>query len=268
MSTSGPHLEQILINEQLQILKQIFYGRKKPVQDLPKEYEDFFQDCAKISLFLQNNDAVLEQLKILNTLVKEEAKKRGVAISEEQSGDYLKHKKVLRSVLELELAKIGFAPDFGKALSVLEPNSFALIYSKGIILKDPGAGTEHGEFTHAIQWLLIAWQQKNTSFLSLPVIKIYNKFGDSDKFKSIWNAVVDENKEACFDARSPERLHQMILSSDDPELSALKALCQSRVNKREMDTQKNNFFSEKKDYPKKEYTPSEDENLLLPRKKL
>lgn len=243
----GSYLQpQNLIDEEILTLRQIYFGRKNYLQALPKGYETFFEDCAKISLFLQDTQAVLGHLKTLNGLLITEAKERNLSVDDDKKCGYLQHKKVLRSVLEQELAKIGFEPDLGKALGVLENSTFAQIYSKGVLLKDPGAGVEHGEFTHPIQWLIIGWQQQDTAFLSLPVLKMFSRFGEDPKFLLIWDTVVDQIKEACTDARSPERLHTMILNSDDPDLSLLKILCQSRVKKREMNNQKDTFFLSRK----------------------
>lgn len=211
---------------------------------------------------MQDTDAVLNQLRTLNTLLVIEANNRGVSFSDDNA-DEMKHHKVLRSVLEHQLEEIGFAPNLGKALDVLELGTFTKIFSKGLLLKDPGAGIEHGEFTHPIQWLLIGLQQKDISFLTLPIIKIFNTFGHGDNFLVIWSVIVDQVKEACDDARSPERLHRMILNSDDPDLELLKILCHSRIMKRVMNPQ-SSFFSEKKPYPNKEYLPSDDKNLLYP----
>lgn len=255
--------EQNLIDEEALTLKKVCFGLKNYLHGCPKEYENFFQDCAKISLFLQDTDAVLNQLRTLNTLLVAEANKRGVPFSDDDNVDALKHHKVLRSVLEHELHKIGFAPNLGKALDVLELSTFKKIFSKGLLLKDPGAGLEHGEFTHPIQWLLIGLQQKDTPILTLPILKIFNTFGHGDNYLLIWSVVVDLLKEACYDARSPERLHRMILNSDDPDLELLKILCHSRIKKRVMNLQ-STFFSEKKLYPNKEYIPSDDKNLLYP----
>lgn len=259
--------DQTKVDKEAEKLKKMYVGRKGSIANVPKEYEEFFQDFAKISVFLQNDNVVLKQLEVLNALLVDEAKTRQLFVdNDEKKRGYLSHKKVLRNVLEQELAKIGFQRDLGKAIDLLNPSTFASTFKDGLLLKDPGAGVEHGEFTHAIQWLIIGWQHKDTPFLSRPIIKIYNQLGDDERFSVIWDAVIDLFPTVCKDSRCPERLLSLILQSNDPNLSLLKTLSQSRVTKRNLGKQAPTLFPETKTYPKKEYIASQDKNLLLPKK--
>lgn len=242
---------------------------------MPKGYEPFVREFAKIAVFLQNEEQVLTQLKKLNSLLEIEALNRHLVISENDKGGYLKHKKVLRSVLEQELEKMGFQADLAKATGFLTPEVFGSSIREGLLIKDPGAGIEHGEFTHAIQWLIIGWQQNDTQFLNHTVIEVYKQLGNElsvqgksiNGERNIWDILVDENILICKDYRCPEYLHSAILKSEDPNLTLLKKLCQSRVIKRETNAS-SNLFHESKEFPKKEYDQSNDsKDLLIPRKK-
>lgn len=251
---------------------------------IPAGFEPAVREFAKIAVFLQDKNAILVQLKKLNALLIEEAKKRNLVINEQEPNSYLKHKKLLRNVLELELKKIGFVPNLGKAIGLLPPCVFRSAIREGLIVKDPGAGIKHGEFTHAIQWLLIGYQQNDTKFLDKPVIEIFKQLGDDrSSFRpilsgedhgefNIWDTLVDRvvMSQNC---RSPDYLHEMILTSDDPDLLLLKTLCDSRVKKRKKMQPANlspfsDQFFQDKTYPNKDYEVSEkNKNLLLPRKK-
>lgn len=235
---------------------------------VPDGYEPYLLEYAKIAAFLQDEPACLIQLKRLNKLVEQEAKERGLNIDETESSlGHMQHKKVLRNVLERELAKVGFQPEFGKATGFLYPEIFRSAISKGLILKDPGVILQHGEFTHAIQWLLIGWQQADTPFLQEPVIESFKRLGDDRsvflKFpneENLWDLIVDYRSDLSQTFRSPEILHLSIVDSNDPELKTLKKLCAERMNKRGF-----GIFSDSASKTHREYERSpESDSLLLP----
>ncbi|WP_454780352.1 LirA/MavJ family T4SS effector [Legionella sp. WA2022007384] len=251
-----PH--PIKVEDEYKILESIFLDLHKNQEKIP-DYTTFIRDCAKIITFLQDESIVAEHLKYLNTLLVEEAKKQGLSLDNQTQGTYLKHKKVLRNVLERELAKMGFQPKFGKVLLPIYPSLFLATVSEGFVLKDPGAGLAHGEFIHAIQWLIIGWQQNQTQFLTKPIIHVYKQLGLEDE--KMWNSLVDRVETNCEDFRSPERLQRFIRRSNDPDLSLLKALFDSRVEKRK---HQGSFFK-KQDLSNKSYQIYKDnETLLLP----
>jgi hypothetical protein len=245
-------------------------------QAIPDGYESYLKDCARIAVFLRDTEAVFSQLKYLNTLLLEEAKKQGLNVNAPVPFGFLQHKKVLRNVLERELAMLGFQPDFGKAKGFLAPATFRSALAEGLIVKDPGVSIEHGEFTHAIQWLVIGWQQKSAAFLDKSVIELFKLLGDersvfakaSGTEKNLWDLLVDQQPDVCQDCRSPEYLHNLIMKSDDPEISLLHVLCDERAKKRRMEVEKpNNLFSDKPSIHK-DYEPSEkDKKLLVPGRK-
>ncbi|VVC75357.1 hypothetical protein AQUSIP_06470 [Aquicella siphonis] len=239
---------------------------------LPDGYGPFIEDCAKIAVFLQDENAVINQLKRLNVLLKEEAKIQGLKVNEPTPFGYLQHKKVLRNVLERELAKMGFQPDFGKTTGFLKPEVFRSAISAGLIVKDPGVSIEHGEFTHAIQWLLIAWQQSDSAFLSKPVIDVFKQLGDdrsvypqsSGTEKNIWDVIVDQQPTVSPDCRSPEHLHKLILTSQDNDLLMLKILCEERAKKRRASFPGTDANPNKQTTHKEYQESNKDKALLVP----
>jgi hypothetical protein len=255
------------------------YGTRRVRGKVPQGYEPLVMEFAKIAVFLKNDKAVLLQLKKLNALLVEEAKRRHLPINFDDPNEvYLKHNKLLRNVLEQELEKIGFQPELAKALDYIPPKIFRSTIREGILIKDPGAKIEHGEFTHAIQWLIIGWQQNDTHFLNNSVIDIFKELGSDRSViynnsdgseKNMWDLLVD--KLYSKDCGSPEYLHTLIKQSNDDELSLLKILCLSRVKKREYNLPYTSIFAESNEnkiYPKREYDVSkQDKNLLISRKK-
>lgn len=255
------------VKKEYSIIESCYRGRNVK-REIPEDYKPMAWEFAKISVFLQDEAVVLAQLRKLNSLLEKEATKRNLIISEND----LTHKKVLRNVLEQELEKMGFQPDFAKATGFLPPDVFRSTIRDGLLIKDPGAGIEHGEFTHAIQWLVIGWQQQDTPFLKYPVIEVFKQLGDDRSVLGItrinetnmWDLIVDDLRHK--DCRNPDYLHQVILESEDPNLSLLKKLCGSRMTKRK--TKASNLFHEEKEFPKKEYDQSKDhKDLLIARKK-
>jgi hypothetical protein len=80
-----------------------------------------------------------------------------------------------------------------------------------------------------------------------------------------WNTIVDNVGQFQFNGYCPEYLCNYLASTNHPDIELLFELSKARMKKRDQCT---NIFSEKKEYPKKEYDVSPlNENLLLPRMK-
>lgn len=200
----------------------------------------FIEACAKVGVFLRDKDAVVKQLIKLNEMVAEN-------LFDDQ------HKvKNLRKVLENELGRLGFHPNFGKAFGRIAPDAFRAAIAHGLFFKDVALGhVLHGEFIHAIQWLVIAWQQETTNFLGCPAVTIFKRLGneesvyirapikkDDDQIqlrqeKNIWDLIVDRNYGADEnDFRNPENLMGLLIYSDDEKLVILKKILDMRYSKR------------------------------------
>lgn len=201
--------------------------------------DDFILACAKIGAFLQDQNAVIRQLKKLNTRLSK-------LLAETNNQLIMKS---LRQLMENELSKFGFHPKFGKTLGFVEPAGFRAAIANGLILKDPGANERHGEFTHALQWLLIACQEEETPFIGYPVIEIFKRLGHEESVydrealnpaepsqprseSGIWDLIVDNVAISSNLFCSPENLHEYILLAKEEELKLLAFLFVKRVEKR------------------------------------
>lgn len=246
------------------IYKQIISDYQEFGKTIPEGYEKVVLNFAKIAVLLSDTDIVIHHLNILNELLKDKAK------SLDTTTKNLKHNKVLRKVLEEGLEKVGFLPNFAKAIEYLEPETFRFFLRAGQQIKDPGVGVSHGEYSHPIQWWIIASQQKENPFLDMPIIDLYNELGKEnavyDKFydpdrghveKNIWDMIVDQSSTAK-DCRSPDQLQRIMLyACSELDNSLLRALMKSRHDKR----WRNPSIKPKPD----QYKPSDiDPKVLLP----
>lgn len=199
--------------------------------------EDFIIACSKIGAFLTDKEAVVKQLKRLNTLIEKKAVDGKVKVKD------------LRNVLEEELGSLGFYPKFGKTFGNIPPDAFRAAIANGLLLKDAILGNEyHGEFTHLIQWLAIAWQQEDTNFLNCKAVDIFKQLGseasvymrqpiypEQDPKRrreelGVWDLIVD--RFGTTDFRTPSTFQKFLLENDQSDLSLLKDLLTLRREKR------------------------------------
>jgi hypothetical protein len=201
--------------------------------------DDFIDSCVKIATFLMKVPACKKHLTRLNSLLFKELFKTKP------------EKKSLRKILEEELSKVGFYPKFAKAYLVVDASIFKKTLLHGVLLKDTAlAITQHGELTHALQWLMIAWEQEETHFLGeQSVVEIFKQLGEEKSFFydsstnkeiNLWDLIVDTNTEtpllsmAELQFKSPEVLFAFITSPDlfTPGLETLRTeLCERFIKK-------------------------------------
>ncbi len=224
----------------------------------------FMLQCAKVGAFLMNKNVCYLHLLRLNECV---AKK----IAKNEPGDV--SVSLLREVLEEELTAMGFHRHFAKSLENIRPEIFRAVLDSGIIIKDAIIGdTPHGEFSHAIQILMIAWQQQASNFIGIPAVEFIKLLAAEDAVfyrdtlelerdigqrraeKSIWDLILDN--ESVNDFRSPEALHTYLQDNsqsqnDKPQqsLKVLKELIQMRVAKRKADEGSERFLEKYKQVP-------------------
>jgi hypothetical protein len=238
-----------------------------------------------------DENKVSKQLKKINNLLVEEAKQRGLLVidpktkiwmidpllRQKDNENYLPHRKILRDILEKELGRLGFTPELCKATGLLIPPAFRATLTNGSLLKDPGAGVAHGEFIHAIQWLLIAWENQDSSFLSNLLIT-FKDLGNANYTatqsgksafleKTIWDIIVDSTD--AKDYRSPEYMQSALLNhTPEDNTSLIKELVASRNIKRTLEENnkfKYNLSQHKLQYPNKQYNQDNNSTLLWPK---
>lgn len=204
--------------------------------------ETFLQACAKIGAFLQDEDQVMERLQELNQTLEKLIPNEKITNETLLDKDKRKQVGILRRFLENELHQAGFESVFAKSFKVISPVTFRQTLINGLIIKDAVLGADkHGEFTHALQWVLIIHQQNKTNFLGngITVIDIFKKLGEENSVyektysneKSIWDVIVDRWSNHQSDCRYPEYLNELIKNSDE-NLSLLRLLLKSRATKR------------------------------------
>ena len=206
-----------------------------------KPDEAFMLACAKIGAFLMDQEAVAKQLEKLEGLLQDKISKENIDTKDAKV-------KTLRLLLEEELAKLGFFPKMGKTFDNIQADAFRAAMAHGLLLKDAILGDSvHGEFTHPIQWLLIAWQQADTNFLGRSAISIFKRLGEEEsvfarapifkgqnlkaerKEASIWELIADRFDSNDF--RRPSVLHQY-MREEKEKLPLLSQLLNQRVEKR------------------------------------
>lgn len=224
--------------------------------DMPDK--NFLLSCSKIAAFLMDKEAVSRQLVKLNSILVQKYH------DNKNNGKY----NMLREVLEEELSKFGFHPHVGKTLENVRAEVFRAAIFHGLLLKDPSfENSLHGEYTHLIQWLCIAWQQQESGFHGQePTIKIFTQLGEEKSVyfrspitlhesqnpdfrraeKSIWDLIVDRSAEldtikSPDDFREPEVLTNFIIESDNQDLALLKHYVETRLEKREADEDLESF---------------------------
>lgn len=258
--------------KEMQIVKKAIDVCQNPSVN-HQELMNLIPDMVQVRLLLSDINLVNEALFKLNHLLNTECESR---LKSKQDNS-----KLLRKVIENELGKLGFIGALGKATDFLPREKFLYAISEGVLLKDPGAGINHGEFTHAIQWIIIGWINQKHHLLSQSAVDLFKSIGKIAKnqktpalefdffiYSKAWNTIADEesdellNKDIKFTC--PDFLLKHILESNDDKLSILKNLCQSRVTKRASSTI---FFSNsKKSFPKTIYKedPNQHPELKMP----
>lgn len=184
-----------------------FLAKEMSLEDDEKSHLlSLIKDGAAIRVFLSDQNAIDEGLKKLNGILEAEQK------------NFPNNKKLLRTVIERELAKLGFEGKMAKTHELLSSRVFLYAVSQKTFIKDPGAPPSHGEFTHAIQWLLIGWGNEKNNFLSKGTADFYQELGvktSSTKdsllpvminaaYAALWNCIVDEEENDNKKLLNPE----------------------------------------------------------------
>lgn len=126
----------------------------------------YLPDLTTIQGFLTDNTAVVQELTELNR-----------NLTPRREADPCK--KLWAELMEKE-RRWGFSSTLAILTGELQPHEFFDCLRNGYPLKDPGAGRSHGEYSHRIQWYMIAQRKQAGRFrLSHDVIDIYKTLGDA-----------------------------------------------------------------------------------------
>lgn len=126
----------------------------------------YLPDFTTIQDFLTDNAAVVQELAELNR-----------NLTPRREADPCK--KLWAELMEKE-QRWRFSSTLAILTGQLQPHEFFDCLRNGYPIKDPGAGRSHGEYSHRIQWYMIAQRKQAGRFrLSHEVIDIYKTLGDA-----------------------------------------------------------------------------------------
>jgi hypothetical protein len=169
--------------------KRIVKGLTAPLRACMDEVENFFADTT----------AMKKQLAKLEVQLETRAGDRYDPVNR-KLGDYvagavLQHRKLLSGYFRQWAAENGFL-GIVKINSSMSTKDFASLLSSQSLFKDTAfRGTEHGEWSHLIQWWCLVEQHKEKPFLSIEPAELYRLIGEHDGvydfMKSHWLKVFE-----------------------------------------------------------------------------
>lgn len=191
--------------------------------------QKLLSDLNHASAILQNRETVDRQLLKLEKLIQEDLTIKGINYTEflmmlpnEKKRNSYKCYKLLSDTLYKWGKENGFAQDWGKVASFLSRDTFLSLLNNRFLIKDIGAGADHGEFTHAIQLFILTEANKEQEVISRTIPELYARISNQDcvgilsiidkdtqketnKILTIWDLLFDRfEKISTFDLRNPE----------------------------------------------------------------
>lgn len=210
--------------------------------------QNLIQNYLEIGIFLMNEEAVSSCLVELENEINQVFNDKNIDIKNDIKNDEYTKKSIknLRNHMVNFLIQFGFSEKIAIPTSILSENEFYNILKNKYLLKDSTfRGVGHGEFTHLLQWYLIADAvQKKIIKLNKPLIDIYTEIGMILKYQtitglpqSIWDILVDasvlNNQFSKF--RSPEYITEYFMNTDREDLKTLSFLFTYRLGLSYMD---------------------------------
>jgi Family of unknown function (DUF5636) len=178
--------------------------------------DTFLRDYTKLYLLMTTRKGQEEVLSRLEKLGGHMGKRR-VQRKREQVAEitYVK----LSVILQEYEAMAWFPPSNEVFLGFLPGFNFQNSIAKGIMAKDPGAGVNHGDFTHRLQWHAIIsvitgefTKTKLAGWTHTP-IELYTNLGSATfQAGNLWFRLFDDASQPDF--RSPDILHAEVRNSD------------------------------------------------------
>lgn len=152
------------------------------------------EDLVKIAFFLQDVDKIYEGLGELEEKLSENMDKKKIYSSFFLTSSDNKCHKILSDVLK-EWGNV-FFKEIIKTSNFLPDNDFLKNLNRRIMVKDIGSGIRHGEWSHFIQWYLIAHNKALIDSLNYPLDYIYMQLGETsqnilNKAMTLWDIIFD-----------------------------------------------------------------------------
>lgn len=232
---ADPNIEKDLDNE-----------RWKTVWD---KHANLRTSCVKVSNFLSEG---AESTLFTQSLKKLEAELAGNQDQKMRMGSLLR-----RSEATWGVNVAGDDSVQVTALRSLSPDEFGSHLSKATLIKDPGAGTTHGEYTHRIQWYLInaakclTPDDANTLLRAMgDKVFLAERKNDNQVANGLWDCLFDRltrSQRRSFyavnnkDFRCPEYFNSWMTEQGD-QFPFLSEYLSNRTNKRDRESITNNQF--------------------------
>ena len=206
------------------------YHWKKLLGDLNTDKDlnaEFLSDYAKIYLLMETQVDVIKCLRKLASQLADLRDSpefaREAALKEEKGNSYVRLSKALAKFENY----CWFPPSHEIFIGFLPTENFQSYISRGLMPKDPGAGLEHGDFTHRLHWHCISRiitndfsDGKRQTWNKSP-LQLYCSLGSppaTSKNNNVWFKLLDDNGSAFF--RSPDKFHAHVRNGDYGLLSA------------------------------------------------
>ncbi len=175
-------------------------------------------DLCKINYFFHQLPLLNEGLAKLDAEIAENLKKKNISVESFVSGfskrDYKCHRSLSQS-LKKWLITSNFSHEVETVITELSKKEFFSLLKNKTMFKDVGIDPFHGEWSHFIQWYLVANNQELIHSLNFPPHVIIQMLGDNDnnvKGKdTLWDLTFDSFKEKpSFNFTSPENITQFL----------------------------------------------------------
>jgi hypothetical protein len=184
-------------------------------------------DYLKIDLLMRDTGAVLTELGKLNAAMSGPAL---AALQDPKRGNYVK----LSAALTFYESKCWFPDTHLILIGLLPAADFLRVLGHGYMAKDVGAGANHGEFSHRLQWHAIM-RRVTGDFVGAKaagwnnsVYDLYCSFGEGPALaRGLWGSLLDN--QGAADCRNPSYLDAQIRNSG---LAVLKTKLDSVRTKR------------------------------------
>lgn len=206
-------------------------------------------DLIKIKFFLLNQSEVLQTLEKLETRLKATLFKKNIDKSQfinPYLPEYNNNKtfKILSDTLKEWLQNTSFLPEITVFNDIEEASTFFSTLKQKAQFKDKGSDYKHGEWTHLIQFFLIANNKTLVAALSnKDIADLYAQLGEinyHDSTRNLWDLVFDEvESNKPFQFTCPEKITAFFMKkpSHNSSTPIFKACIRRRYARREENLQ-------------------------------
>lgn len=151
---SGPELTDAVWGGGVDVCQFHLNAYATEFESSSKLKDSYREDYARIKILLERKNAVIRCMRELANEMAQEQKSEAVAPDRTR---YTEKGFIKFSVFLSKYEHIcWFPPSHHVFLGFVRPDDFLELIRQGILAKDPGAGPNHGDFTHRLQWHVIS----------------------------------------------------------------------------------------------------------------